>query len=64
MVTGIVGWLIAPLLLLTCAIVFGGIGLSKSGPHKEYKGGGMATAGLVLGILGWVIIGILVAAIV
>lgn len=40
------------------AIVFGAIGMSKSGPNKEYKGRGLALAGLVTGIVGvalWVI---------
>jgi hypothetical protein len=33
------------------AVVFGAIGLSKSGPNKEYKGRGLALAGMVAGIV-------------
>lgn len=38
-------------LLFLPAIVFGVIGVFKTGPKKEYKGLGMALAGLGLGIL-------------
>jgi hypothetical protein len=34
------------------AVIFGAIGLSKSGPNKEYKGRGLALAGLITGIVG------------
>jgi hypothetical protein len=44
------------------AIIFGGIGLSKSGPGKEYKGRGLAIAGMVTGIVGVAIWLIAVAA--
>jgi hypothetical protein len=56
MITGILGWLmwmLHPLwpAMLILAVVLGTIGLSKSGPNKEFKGGGMAKAGLALGLL-------------
>ena len=38
-------------LLFLPAIVFGAIGVFKTGPKKEYKGLGMAIAGLGLGLL-------------
>lgn len=38
-------------LLFLPAIVFGAIGVFKTGPQKEYKGLGMAIAGLGLGLL-------------
>ena len=34
------------------AVVFGAIGLSKSGPTKQFKGRGFAIAGMAAGILG------------
>ncbi len=34
------------------AVVFGAIGLSKSGPNKEYKGRGLALAGMITGLVG------------
>jgi hypothetical protein len=38
-------------LLFLPAIIFGAIGVLKTGPKKEYKGLGMAIAGLGLGLL-------------
>ena len=38
-------------LLFLPAIIFGAIGVFKTGPKKEYKGLGMALAGLGLGLL-------------
>ena len=37
------------------ALVFGAIGLGKSGPDKPYKGKGFAITGLVIGIVGLVL---------
>jgi hypothetical protein len=54
MTTGFLGWLtmgFGGAFILLFAVVFGAIGLSKSGPNKEFKGGGMATIGFTLGLL-------------
>ena len=47
LVCGIVGLLIAPFILSTLAIIFGAIGINR---NEKY-----AKAGLILGIIGWVI---------
>lgn len=59
---GAFGCGIATLLLLFFALpalVFGIIGIIKAGPNKEYRGLGLAIAGLFLGLIGllvWVIV--------
>lgn len=47
LVLGIIGLIIFPVIFSTLAIIFGAIGL-----HKDQK---FAKAGLILGIVGWVI---------
>lgn len=58
--TGLLGFLLiftAPSLILgsfllgVLGIIFGGIGMGKSGSSKEYSGQGMGIAGLICGIL-------------
>jgi hypothetical protein len=64
MITGILGWLAVlngGVSILVLAVVFGAIGLSKSGPNKEFKGGGMATVGFTLGLIGVAIVAALLA---
>lgn len=57
MVCGIVGILIANIILGPLAIIFGGIGLSRANKGAKYRG--QAIAGIVLGIVDivlWVVI--------
>jgi len=57
LIMGIIGFLFFGLLSIL-AIIFGAIGLSQTGKDPTLKGRGMATAGLVLGIIaiaGWVL---------
>jgi hypothetical protein len=61
LVCGIIGLLIANIILGPLAIIFGGIGLSRA--NKGASGKGMAIAGIVLGIVD-VVIWIVVIAVV
>jgi hypothetical protein len=57
LVLGIVGFFLNPLSVL--AVIFGAIALSQSGKNPDFKGKGMAVAGLVMGIIVivfWVVI--------
>lgn len=52
MVSGILSFLVAGLILSICAIIFSGIALSKITKHPDqFRGMGMAIAGLILGII-------------
>ncbi|MET9257469.1 DUF4190 domain-containing protein [Streptomyces sp. NPDC003717] len=55
---GIPGLLILPIVLGPLAIIFGAVGLRQSGAKG---GGGMAKAGIILGIADLVLMGILIA---
>ena len=59
LILGIISLLLSPLSIL--AIIFGGVGIGQTGPNSNYKGRGMAIAGLVLGIVAIVLwVGILI----
>lgn len=61
MVCGIVGLLVANIILGPLAIIFGGIGLSRANRGAPNKG--MAIAGIVLGIIDILVIVIVLAAV-
>jgi len=49
LVLGIIGLLIFGIVLGILALIFGGLGLSRD--NYRYKGHGIATAGLILGVI-------------
>ena len=67
MILGILAWLMPFLglaaLFSLLALIFGAMGLGKSGASKEYKGGGMAITGFILGTLAVLILGLAIAAV-